>query len=300
MDTSVKRGDIYYADLSPVVGSEQGGVRPVLIIQNDTGNRYSPTVIAAAITSQTGKARLPTHIALPVNESCGLNRDSIILLEQVRTLDKKRLRERMGHVEEQVMETAPRPVCIRDRILPPGGRKRPSGGSQETTEVHMKNRWALRLAALTLVSCLAMSGVSLAVEPGSATDPLVTLSYLNDVFLGQIMTKVDQKIAARNSQLLQQSGGAGGMSGVEFAVVTLSKGQVLTGDIGCEVMLRVGTASCVSPSNPGLIDETTAASLNNGGALAANHLSMMTIEGRGVKAGSDTPKLLVRGSYTIA
>ena len=133
----------------------------------------------------------------------------------------------------------------------------------------MKNRWALRLAALTLVSCLAMSGVSLAVEPGSATDPLVTLSYLNDVFLGQIMTKVDQKITARNSQLLQQSGGAGGMSGVEFAVVTLSKGQVLTGDIGCEVMLRVGTASCVSPSNPGLIDETTAASLNNGGALAA-------------------------------
>lgn len=148
----------------------------------------------------------------------------------------------------------------------------------------MKNRWALRLAALTLISCLAMSGVSLAVEPGSASDPLVTLSYLNDVFLGQIMTKVDQKIAARNSQLLQQSGGAGGMSGVEFAVVTLSKGQVLTGDIGCEVMLRVGTASCVSPSNPGLIDETTAASLNNGGALAANHLYMMTIEGRGVKA----------------
>lgn len=139
----------------------------------------------------------------------------------------------------------------------------------------MKNRWALRLAALTLISCLAMSGVSLAVEPGSASDPLVTLSYLNDVFLGQIMTKVDQKIAARNSQLLQQSGGAGGMSGVEFAVVTLSKGQVLTGDIGCEVMLRVGTASCVSPSNPGLIDETTAASLNNGGALAANHLYMM-------------------------
>ena len=71
VDTSVKRGDIYYADLSPVVGSEQGGVRPVLIIQNDTGNRYSPTVIAAAITSQTGKARMPTHIALPVNESCG-------------------------------------------------------------------------------------------------------------------------------------------------------------------------------------------------------------------------------------
>ena len=88
VDTTVKRGDIYYADLSPVVGSEQGGVRPVLIIQNDTGNRYSPTVIAAAITSQTGKARLPTHIDLPVDENCGLSRDSVVLLEQVRTLDK--------------------------------------------------------------------------------------------------------------------------------------------------------------------------------------------------------------------
>ena len=79
VDTSVKRGDIYYADLSPVVGSEQGGVRPVLIIQNDTGNRYSPTVIAAAITSQTGKARLPTHIDLPVAQSSGLSRDSVVL-----------------------------------------------------------------------------------------------------------------------------------------------------------------------------------------------------------------------------
>ena len=112
MDTNVRRGDIYYADLSPVVGSEQGGVRPVLIVQNDTGNRHSPTVIAAAITSQTGKARLPTHIALPVTESCGLNRDSIILLEQVRTLDKKRLRERMGHVEEQVMEKVDTAIAV--------------------------------------------------------------------------------------------------------------------------------------------------------------------------------------------
>ena len=163
----------------------------------------------------------------------------------------------------------------------------------------MKNRWALRLAALILVSCLAMTGVSLAVEPGSASDPLVTLSYLNETFLGQIMTQVDQKIAARNSQLLQQSGGTGSASSAEFTVVTLSSGQTLTGDIGCEVMLRIGSASCVSPSNPGLIDETTAATLNNGGALAVNHLYMMTIEGRGVKAGAATTKLLVRGSYTI-
>ena len=112
VDTSVKRGDIYYADLSPVVGSEQGGVRPVLIIQNDTGNRYSPTVIAAAITSQTGKARLPTHIALPVNENCGLNRDSIILLEQVRTLDKRRLREKMGRLDDGVMRQVDAAIAV--------------------------------------------------------------------------------------------------------------------------------------------------------------------------------------------
>ena len=112
VDTSVKRGDIYYADLSPVVGSEQGGVRPVLIIQNDTGNRYSPTVIAAAITSQTGKAKLPTHIDLPVNANSGLSRNSVILLEQIRTLDKKRLRERMGHVEENMMTKVDAAIAV--------------------------------------------------------------------------------------------------------------------------------------------------------------------------------------------
>ncbi len=102
MTNPVKRGDIYYADLSPVVGSEQGGIRPVLIVQNDTGNRHSPTVIAAAITSQLGKARLPTHIEIPAPSS-GLSRDSVILLEQVRTLDKSRLRERMGKVDGVTM-----------------------------------------------------------------------------------------------------------------------------------------------------------------------------------------------------
>ena len=112
VDTSVKRGEIYYADLSPVVGSEQGGVRPVLIIQNDTGNRYSPTVIAAAITSQTGKARLPTHIELPLVQSCGLTKDSVVLLEQVRTLDKKRLRERMGRVDDQIMEKIDTAIAV--------------------------------------------------------------------------------------------------------------------------------------------------------------------------------------------
>ena len=97
----VTRGDIYYADLSPVVGSEQGGLRPVLIIQNDVGNRYSPTVIAAAITSRVGKTRLPTHI--DVTADCGLSRDSVILLEQVRTIDKRRLREKIGHIDPSVM-----------------------------------------------------------------------------------------------------------------------------------------------------------------------------------------------------
>ena len=101
-EASVKRGDIFYADLSPVVGSEQGGTRPVLIVQNDTGNRHSPTVIAAAITSQTGKARLPTHINI-AGGSVGLSKDSIILLEQIRTIDKRRLREHMGHLDEKQM-----------------------------------------------------------------------------------------------------------------------------------------------------------------------------------------------------
>jgi mRNA interferase MazF len=100
---NIKRGDIYYADLSPVVGSEQGGVRPVLIVQNDVGNRYSPTVIAAAITSQMNKAKLPTHIELN-KEGYGLIKDSVILLEQVRTIDKKRLKEKMGHLDEDLMQ----------------------------------------------------------------------------------------------------------------------------------------------------------------------------------------------------
>ena len=111
MDNNVKRGDIFYADLSPVVGSEQGGVRPVLIVQNDTGNRHSPTVIAAAITSQTGKARLPTHISVsPL--SCGLPKESVILLEQVRTLDKRRLREKMGRLDESVMERVDDAIAV--------------------------------------------------------------------------------------------------------------------------------------------------------------------------------------------
>lgn len=98
----VRRGEIYYADLSPVVGSEQGGVRPVLIVQNDIGNRHSPTVIAAAITSQKDKAKLPTHIPVSA-DSCGLTKDSIVLLEQIRTIDKRRLKDRMGALDNTSM-----------------------------------------------------------------------------------------------------------------------------------------------------------------------------------------------------
>ena len=100
---TVKRGDIFYADLSPVVGSEQGGVRPVLIVQNNIGNKFSPTVIAAAITSQSLKTNLPTHIKVNA-DGCGLSKDSIVLLEQVRTLDKRRLKEKMGNLERLDMD----------------------------------------------------------------------------------------------------------------------------------------------------------------------------------------------------
>ena len=99
----VKRGDVFYADLSPVVGSEQGGVRPVLIIQNDIGNKDSPTVIIAAVTSQINKAKLPTHIGFSGDEYV-VNKDSVILAEQVRTIDKKRLKEKIGHLDENLME----------------------------------------------------------------------------------------------------------------------------------------------------------------------------------------------------
>lgn len=127
----VKRGDIFYADLSPVVGSEQGGTRPVLIIQNDVGNRYSPTVIAAAITSRLGKTKLPTHVevraALTGIEDegrAGLARDSVVLLEQIRTLDKKRLRDKMGHLDDEVMRRVDEGISVSFGLgggaVPPG------------------------------------------------------------------------------------------------------------------------------------------------------------------------------------
>ena len=107
----IKRGDIFYADLSPVIGSEQGGVRPILIVQNDVGNKYSPTVIAAAITSQINKAKLPTHIEIDSKEY-GLTKDSVILLEQIRTIDKRRLREKIGHMDSERMKSVNEAIFV--------------------------------------------------------------------------------------------------------------------------------------------------------------------------------------------
>ena len=119
---TVKRGDIYYADLSPVVGSEQGGLRPVLIVQNDVGNKYSPTVIAAAITSKLDKNKLPTHIDVHA-EKVGLSRDSVVLLEQIRTLDKQRLREKMGHLDPVMMQAVDAAISVSFGL---GGDRRPA------------------------------------------------------------------------------------------------------------------------------------------------------------------------------
>lgn len=156
-----------------------------------------------------------------------------------------------------------------------------------------RRNFFLRFAAAAALCAMLMT-TAFAAEAGSAQDPLVTLSYLNETFMNTIMARVDEKIAARGGQ------SASGESAAVFTVVTLSNGQTLTGDIGCEVMLRVGTALCVTPSAPGLIDETAGTTLNNGGALVQNHLYMMTIENRAVRATAATTKLLVRGAHTIA
>ena len=125
----IKRGDMFYADLSPVIGSEQGGVRPVLVIQNNIGNKYSPTVIIAAITSQINKAKLPTHMELN-SKQYGLSKDSVILLEQIRTIDKQRLKEKIGHLDEELMERVDEALGISFGLnFPMGGEYRASSTS---------------------------------------------------------------------------------------------------------------------------------------------------------------------------
>lgn len=183
-----------------------------------------------------------------------------------------------------------------------------------------KNHWGARLAALLLASySLLLVTVTAAGGAGSESDPLVTLSYLNETFLPQLLGKVDERLEARDKELsskldeqvkkdaaalAEQYGANTGATGESdksdtFTVITLSSGETLYGAVGCEVMLRVGTANCVSPSSPGLIDETDASILESGKALTKNHLYMMTIDERGVKATAATTKLLVRGGYSI-
>ena len=142
----------------------------------------------------------------------------------------------------------------------------------------MKKSWILRLVCLLTVSLLAATCVAAAGSVGSSDDPLVTYSYVNDTFKKEILSEAN-----------------GG-----FVLVTMRNGQTLKGAVGTEVMLRVGTASCTASSSPGLIDTTAASSIDHGAALAKNHLYMMTIEERGVKATAATVKLLVRGNYTVA
>ncbi|MGM9661529.1 MAG: hypothetical protein ACI3WR_00360 [Oscillospiraceae bacterium] len=181
---------------------------------------------------------------------------------------------------------------------------------------HMAAKLALTLA---LVLALTAAGVSVLASAGGKSDPLVSLSYLNDTFLGTVTEKVRSLISQRDTALRREfsneisaaekdlAGGSGGEAAAPgsydaatFVVVTLQKGQTLTGRVGCELMLRAGSATCVASSSPGLVDTTAGTTLGSGGALTANHLYMATVDGRGAKATADGVKLLVRGPYTVS
>ena len=165
----------------------------------------------------------------------------------------------------------------------------------------------LKIAAAAVCVCFLLT-VAYAANAGGANDPLVTLSYLNNTFARQVQTMVDETVSQRKTELVEALDklikGQGGQtvpsgSGSVFSVVTLTQGQTLVGDVGCEVMLRVGTATCSTTDSVGLIDTTAGTNLGNGGALVTNHLYMVTISTRSVKATSGTVKVLVRGPYTI-
>jgi len=183
-----------------------------------------------------------------------------------------------------------------------------------------KNHWLLRLGGLLLVSYTLLTlSVIAAGTAGTQNDPLVTLSYLNNTFMSQLLGEVNTKLESHDAELSRKldeqvqadtkalvdkyglSVDEGNSSGNvnTFTVVTLSDGQTLYGEVGCEVMLRVGTAVCVSSSTPGLIDETDGTTLGGNGALAQNHLYMMTVSERGVKSTAATTKVLVRGGYSV-
>lgn len=174
-----------------------------------------------------------------------------------------------------------------------------------------KNRWKLRAVALMAISAISLMSINVMATVGSGDDPLVSLSYLQQTFWTSIVEQIDSAIDARDASINAQvtdklsgvdsSGSSSSTSSTDaFTVVTLSQGQVLYGDIGCEVMLRVGTATCVADASPGLINQTSGAIIENGASLEKNHLAMMTIDGRGVQATAATVKLMVRGDYTIA
>ena len=177
----------------------------------------------------------------------------------------------------------------------------------------MKHKWKIAAAVLCAV---ALVTVAYAATAGGQNDPLVTLGYLNNIFSAQVDSQVEQAVSGREDQLRQDldqaiedwdeqvrdaigEGGSGETSNSVFQVVTLTRGQTLVGDVGCEVMLRIGTARCVSDSTPGLIDVSEGGTLNNGQNLATNHLYMVTISTRSVEATSNTVKVLVRGPYTV-
>ena len=158
-------------------------------------------------------------------------------------------------------------------------------------------KWKIALAAACV--CFLFT-VAYAANAGSSNDPLVTKSYLDGPFLKQVRTLVDQAIDARKAELEKAAGqNSGTTAGNVFTVVTLNQGQTLVGDVGCEVMLRVGTAVCGTSDSVGLIDTTTGANLGTGGALVTNHLYMVTISTRSVTATSGTVKVMARGPYTI-
>lgn len=169
----------------------------------------------------------------------------------------------------------------------------------------MKRKWKI---AAVLACAVALITVAYAATAGSREDPLVTLGYLQNVFGGQVEQQVEQAVAAREEQLRQDLDQAiadwqeqlEGGSGSVFQVVTLNRGQTLTGEVGCEIMLRIGSAQCVADGAPGLIDSSAGTTLDHGQALAANHLYLVTISTRSVQATSNTAKVLVRGPYTIS
>ena len=181
--------------------------------------------------------------------------------------------------------------------------------------MNKKKRFLVRLTSVLMAGVCLLAGVALAAGEGTQEDPLITLSYLNQTALPEVLKQVDERVAAYEQQLVDKLDAAiqaysaqmeqavsqhqSQHNNATYAVVTLTKGQQLKMDVGCEVMLRIGTAQCVSPSNPGLINTTTGQSLNNGGGLEVNHLYMATIADRAVKATANTTKVLVRGGYTI-